>query len=95
MTRTLRRLRGGTYQPAAYRLRVPACRVRYAPEAQGGLPPGPHVLYALGTRTRLARTGRAAFPGYHPRRGLRELVISRQLSRNLRTYLERLLGPVN
>ena len=28
-------------------------------------------------------------------RGLRQLVISRQLSRNLRTYLERLLGPVN
>ena len=53
------------------------------------------MLYVRGTRARLARTGRATFPGYHPRRGLRELVISRQLSRNLRTYLERLLGPVN
>ena len=31
-----------------YRLRVPACRVRYVPEAQGGLPPGCHVLHVLG-----------------------------------------------
>lgn len=28
-------------------------------------------------------------------RGLRELVRSKQVSRNLRVYLERLLGPVN
>ena len=28
-----------------YRLRVPASRVGYVPDAQGGLPPGSHVLY--------------------------------------------------
>ena len=43
-----------------YRLRVPACRVGYVPKAQGGLPPGPRVLYVLGTRTSLGRTGRTA-----------------------------------
>ena len=36
-----------------YGLRVPASRVGYVPEAQGGLPPGPHLLYVLATRTRL------------------------------------------
>ena len=39
-----------------YRLRVPASRVGYVPEAQGGLPPGPRVLYVLGTRTSDGRT---------------------------------------
>ena len=34
-----------------YALRVPAFRVGYVPEAQGGLPSGPHVLYVPGTRT--------------------------------------------
>ena len=33
-----------------YRLPVPASRVLYVPEARGGLPPGPHVLYAPGMR---------------------------------------------
>ena len=37
-----------TYTPAppwgTCRLRVPASRDVYVPEAQGGLPPGPHVL---------------------------------------------------
>ena len=46
-----------TYAPApplgTYRLRVPASRVVYVPDAQGGLPPGPHVLYVRGTRTSL------------------------------------------
>ena len=41
-----------------YGLRVPAARVLYVPEAQGGLPPGPHVLYVLGTRASLGRTVR-------------------------------------
>ena len=50
-----------------YRLRVPASRVGYVPEAQGGLPPVPHVLCVLGTRTSLGRSVRTAFPGYHPR----------------------------
>ena len=52
-----------------YGLRVPASRVKYVPEAQGGLPPGPHVLYVLGTRTSLGRTVRTAYrgtPGDHP-----------------------------
>ena len=50
-----------------YRLRVPASRVVYVPEAQGGLPPGPRVLYVRGTRTSLGRTVRTAYrgtPGY-------------------------------
>ena len=38
-------------------------RILYLPEAQGGLPPGPRVLYALGTRARLGRTVRAAHRG--------------------------------
>ena len=38
-------------------------RSLYVPEAQGGLPPGPHVLYVLGTRTSLGRTVRAAHRG--------------------------------
>ena len=46
-----------------YRLRVPASRVGYVPEAQGGLPPGPRVLYVLGTRTSLGRTVRTACRG--------------------------------
>ena len=46
-----------------YGLRVPASRVGYVPEAQGGLPPGPRVLYVRGTRTSLGRTVRAAYRG--------------------------------
>ena len=49
-----------------YGLRVPAARVLYVPEAQGGLPPGPHVLYVLGVRASLGRAVRTAFRGYHP-----------------------------
>ena len=44
-----------------YRRRVPASRVEYLPEAQGGLPPGPHVLYVLGTRASLGSTVRTAY----------------------------------
>ena len=44
-------------------LRVPASRVGYAPEAQGGLPPGPRVLYVLGARTSHGRTVRTAYRG--------------------------------
>ena len=44
LTRTPRGLRRVA---VTYRLRVPASRVRYVPEAQGGLPPGPHVLHVL------------------------------------------------
>ena len=46
-----------------YGLRVPASRVGYALEAQGGLPPGPRVLYVRGTRTSHGRTGRTAYRG--------------------------------
>ena len=46
-----------------YGLRVPASRVVYVPEAQGGLPPGPHVQYVLGTRTSLGRWVRTAYCG--------------------------------
>ena len=35
----------------------------YVPEAQGGLPPGPHVLYVLGTRTSLGRWTYRGTPG--------------------------------
>ena len=40
-----------TYGP-----RAPAFCVLYVPEAQGSLPPGSHVLFFRGTRTRLGRT---------------------------------------
>ena len=46
-----------------YGLRVPASRVGYVPEAQGGLPPGPRVLYVRGTRTSLGRWVRTAYRG--------------------------------
>ena len=53
------RSRADTYAPrpplGTHGLRVPASRVVYVPEAQGGLPPGPHVLYVLGTRASLGR----------------------------------------
>ena len=56
-----------TYAPApplgTYRLRVPASRVGYVPDAQGGSPPGPHVQYVLGTRTSLGRWVRTAYCG--------------------------------
>ena len=45
------------------RRRVPASRVLYVPDAQGGLPPGRHLLYVLGTRTSLGRTVRTAYRG--------------------------------
>jgi len=64
-----------TYAPGpplgTYRLHVPASRVVYVPEAQGGLPPGPRVLYVRGTRTSLGRTVRTAYlgtPGSSPAR---------------------------
>ena len=50
-----------------YGLRVPTSRVGYVPEAQGGVPPGPHVLYVRGTRTSHRRTVRTAYRGYRPR----------------------------
>jgi hypothetical protein len=49
-----------------YGLRVPASRVGYVPDAQGGLPPGRHALYVRGTRTSLGRwvhTARHGTPG--------------------------------
>ena len=46
-----------------YRLRVPASRVGYVPEAQGGSPPGRRVLYVLGARTSHARTAYRGTPG--------------------------------
>ena len=46
-----------------YGLRVPASRVGYVPDAQGGLPPGRHVLYVRGTRTSHGRTIRTAYRG--------------------------------
>ena len=47
-----------------YRLRVPASRV---PEAQGGLPPGPRVLFVLGLRTYQPRAYRTYRAPWHPR----------------------------
>ena len=50
-------------------LHVPASRVGYVPEAQGGSPPGSHVLYVLGTHISHGRTVRTAHrgtPGTHP-----------------------------
>ena len=52
--RGLRRVRTGHAHPS---------RVGYVPEAQRGLPPGPHVLCVLGTRTSLGRTVRTAHRG--------------------------------
>ena len=42
---------------------MPAFCVPNVPEAQGGLPPGPHVQYVLGTRTSLGRWVRTAYCG--------------------------------
>ena len=42
---------------------MPASRVGYVPEAQGAVPPGPHVLYVRGTRTGLGRWVRTAYRG--------------------------------
>ena len=42
---------------------MPASRVGYVPDAQGGLPPGSHVLYVRGTRTSLGRWVRTAYRG--------------------------------
>jgi hypothetical protein len=50
-----------------YGLRVPASRVGYVPEAQGGLPPGPRVLYVRGTRTSHGRTAYGTPVPWHPR----------------------------
>ena len=59
--------RADAYAPGpplgTYGLRVPASRVGYVPEAQGGLPPGPHAQYVLGTRTSHGRTARTACCG--------------------------------
>ena len=51
-----------------YGLRVPASCVPYVHEAQGGLPPGPHALFVLGTcgyPPRACRTYRDV-PAYVP-----------------------------
>ena len=48
---------GYAYPPPAY------CTY---PEAQGSLPPGPHVLYVLGTRASLGRSVPTMSRGYHP-----------------------------
>ena len=42
---------------------MPASRVGYVREAHGGLPPGPRVLYVLGTRTSHGRAVRTAYRG--------------------------------
>ena len=44
---------------------MPTSCVGYVPDAQGGLPPGTHVLYVRGTRTSLGRWVRTAYRG-HP-----------------------------
>ena len=46
-----------------YTLRVPASRVGYVLEAQGGFSLGPHVQYVLATRTGLGRWVRTAYCG--------------------------------
>ena len=88
--------------PGASSGHVPAARTRLprTVRTRGAGRPAPGLTRIVRTGQRVPaslvpyRTGRTS-SGYHPRRGLRELVITRQLSRNLRTYLERLLGPVN
>ena len=50
-----------------YGLRVPASRAGCVPEAQGGLPSGPRVLYVLGTRTNQPRAYRTYRVPWHPR----------------------------
>ena len=52
-----------------YGLRLPASRVGYVPEAQGAVPPGPRVLYVLGTHTSLGRSVRTAHRGTAGARG--------------------------
>ena len=63
LTRTLRGLRVGY----VYGLRVPASRVGYVPEAQGGLPPQGRAYTvstcAVGTRTSHGRTVSTAYRG--------------------------------
>ena len=60
-----------TYVRATHRLRAPASRALYVPEAQGevtsGLLPAPHAPCVLGTRASPGRTVRMSFRGYHPR----------------------------
>ena len=60
-----------TYWP-----RAPAFCALYVPEAQGSLPPGSHVLYVRGTRTRLGRTVAprtvVITPGECERKGIRK-----------------------
>ena len=53
-----------------YGLRVPASRIGYVPDAQGGSPPGPHVLYVRGTRTSLGRWVRTGYCGNPGRESL-------------------------
>jgi len=45
----------------ATRISLPRCVC--VPDAQGGLPAGPRVLYVLGTRTGLGRIVRTAYRG--------------------------------
>ena len=55
-----------------YTLRVPASRVGYVLEAQGGFSLGPHVQYVLATRTGLGRWVRTAYCGNPGSGALRE-----------------------
>ena len=62
----LTRARPGASVPNVRATRT-SLRVLYVPEAQGGLPPGPHALYVLGTRTRLGRAHRTYRAPWHRR----------------------------
>ena len=74
-----------------YGLRVPASRVVYVPEAQGGLPPGPRVLYVRGTRTSLGRTIRTAYRGT-PGDSRQLLVVENVVSQHMHVLMGELGG---
>ena len=57
-----------------YRLRVPASRVGYVPEAQGGLPPGPRVPVRTGYAYQPQALGTYSVP-WQPRRWLARLLL--------------------
>ncbi len=84
-----------TYAPGpplgTYRLHVPASRVGYVPEAQGGLPPGPRVLYVRGTRTSLGRTVRTAYRGT-PGDSRQLLVVENVVSQHMHVLMGELGG---
>ena len=64
-----------------YRLRVPASRVGYVPEAQGGLPPGPHVRYWERAPASAVSTAYRGTPGSQTPRGKTTSIAFRTVQR--------------